>query len=307
MSTGEQPILPSIYNIDSIINKYKKIPIGEYNNDKINVKIELRNKEIKRIEINSDDYYFLIRLFEFGYDLVYKNNDDIKSMNNMNAFNIVKSLGCSKKYINTTFNDKTYIIYKEFIRVNGEDLKISNKTIRKNINNKYFLEYDLSDNLVYLYIAKKENAQFKNVDYIKLEFTKELYDIINMINNTFENDYEALYNNIQSTNYGNLTELLNYKKIKCDFENEITELINAVNIYLKYKDKFNIDDNALKEIYDFATYLIENPTEARVNKLENYILCCDMNDSRELKYLKKEINTILKEKKKIKTKKLSNN
>lgn len=305
MGTGEQPILPPIYNIDNIINKYKEIPLGEYNNGKISLKKEFVNEDIKRVEIKNNDIYFLIRLFTFGYDISYRNNKIMNSTNCLYTLNIVKSLGCSKEFIDAFDNEVGYKIYKDFVRVNGVDLKIYGNTIRKNLSKKYFLEYDFIENKMYVYISKKEQPNFK-MDYIKFEYCKELIDTIKMINDKNRENYYNLSDLLLDSKYSELSQLLNYKKIKCDFEKEGVDLIRAADMYVKYKDKFEIENNVLEEIGTFVNYLLENPIEARVNKLENYISKCDMNDSRELKYLKKEIIDILKEKNKVKTKKLNN-
>lgn len=291
-----------IYNVNDVFFKLRSIPNGEYSNSDFKFKITNQNEDIKTVKIDTDQYSFFIKYYKYGYDIIYKNKSDSNFINDNYELIFSNSLNNQINYVNIKYNDKLYILYKNLIKNNHKSYIIEDNTIKIYINNRYYcLEYDFKENRIYIYISKKEIPTLKN-DYIKIEDTKDLKSIINIINNSNQNNYSKIQELLKDTSQEELIELVPNKNIILPNDNVLNsfkeELLQAYDIYRKYNNKLTINNKVLEEVNTFIDYLIEHPIEAKVNKLENYIKNSDMNDTRELKYIRREIDLILKEKKK---------
>ncbi|MBQ3020623.1 MAG: hypothetical protein IJD92_00175 [Bacilli bacterium] len=294
-----------ISNIYDLVNEYRQLPDGLYNNDNLRVNIKSIDKFDKLIKIENDKYDILIKSTIFGFDILFKNN--------MYNFNIIKQLGLAIA-LNIPVGNKNYIIYANFpvvddknmsasIIVDKKRLEINGNTIKKTINNQYILEYDFKTKKMYIYIAKKSDAK-ELTDYVEFEYNEKLIESINKINKNYNINYFLLRDFLVNCDEKGLQELLSYKKICNDFSKEFELLKEATEVFNEYHDKLNFDPVIFEEISTFATYLNNINNETNNNFLKSCIKNSITKKINNLKELKNEIK-LIKDKKE-KKKKLNN-
>ena len=289
----EPYIINEKLNIEEIPNSFFCNMIDEYvkNNNKewlCQLLIHLKSSLLDNDNNNNENIYETIiknNLFNFEIFLInekLKKNEKIKKKED-NEQNIIddKDKEINQKIITIDLYEpinlmKNYILSKKD-DFEEEDLKIivnniyddkmvySNNYIRLKI---LWYINDLIENKIH--INNKENYQFFTHDIIKFLFSKEGFDLYNLLNNSFSNEY-----------FYTIEKILLNLKIGSRKDNSIDELYNLVNQSKKGENEFyhfiiNIVCNSkievknhlkLKSILYFMDFKNENElTESSIKK-----------------------------------------
>lgn len=282
-------------SLNELIKKLRLLEEGTYTKDNLDVIV------IDEIKSKNHKTCFFVNIIKgettINFYIPFINDYSINIENPTNDF---------KLFISKTFHNIPYI--SSSIAVNGKEYNLRNKYISDQKNNSYTINntelikeinkeckiaYNYDDNQVYIYYKKYDVKEDELNNYIKFKYDDKFIKNRDLYNSKISKIKETLKDEIYNREFRVLIDSLYIPKIIDNLKDEVTTIIKVANIYKENSNKLDFEKTELfKEIYDFTEYLINNPTEAKINNLKNEINKLDLTNKNEMKKLKKMLKDI---------------
>lgn len=295
------------YSLNEIINKMINLSEGYAKLDNMSIcvkeskKIDDSSSTSFKVEIEDENYNY-----DFSIPFTNEYYINIKSKNMDFNFFTKKDKTTNEidnRSITFIYKDKKYALTSNTLTNLYDEKKyiVQDNNLITKIDEKYYIAYDFTNNKVYVYIKKNDavNNDLEN-DYIKIPYAKNLNKVGNVCNELFNVFKNKVKDKVEDKEFNNLIDRFKLPTIDINLDScydEINEMAVLVKTYGYY---LNLLDNEviLNNLYNLVSNANITVVDTKINEFKDKINKNSLKDLNTLKGLKKQINEIIKLKKK---------